>query len=103
MSRLQLCSLVDVLFPCQVLLEFSPSTAIPGEKNTLQVSAMPGSLCGVSAIDQSVHIKEPGKRLDADKVRLSSSLASSSLVGPLFGYDTVPHFILCKKGYIELQ
>jgi hypothetical protein len=49
-------------------VEFSPSQAVPGEENTLQLSAQPGSLCGLSAVDQSVHILEPGKRLNADKV-----------------------------------
>lgn len=49
-------------------MAFSPSNAVPGEENTLRLSAQPGSLCGLSAVDQSVGIMEPGKRLDADKV-----------------------------------
>ena len=53
---------------CQVSLEFSPSSAVPGEETIMQVTAQPESLCGVSAVDQSVLIKEPGKTLDADKV-----------------------------------
>ena len=52
----------------QVSLEFSPSSAVPGEEAILQVTAQPDSLCGVSAVDQSVLIKEPGKTLDAEKV-----------------------------------
>ena len=52
----------------QVSLQFSPAKAVPGEKNTLQLSAQPGSLCGLSAVDQSVLILKSGKRLDADKV-----------------------------------
>uniref|UniRef100_A0A8C8D645 Alpha-2-macroglobulin-like n=1 Tax=Oncorhynchus tshawytscha TaxID=74940 RepID=A0A8C8D645_ONCTS len=55
-------------FRHKVSVEFSPSQAVPGEQNTLQLSAQPGSLCGLSAVDQSVHILEPGKRLNADKV-----------------------------------
>uniref|UniRef100_A0A673XZA9 Alpha-2-macroglobulin-like n=1 Tax=Salmo trutta TaxID=8032 RepID=A0A673XZA9_SALTR len=55
-------------FRHKVLVEFSPSKAVPGEENTLQLSAQPGSLCGLSTVDKSVHIMEPGKRLDADKV-----------------------------------
>uniref|UniRef100_A0A8C7WKP8 Alpha-2-macroglobulin-like n=1 Tax=Oncorhynchus mykiss TaxID=8022 RepID=A0A8C7WKP8_ONCMY len=55
-------------FRHKVSVEFSPSQAVPGEENTLQLSAQPGSLCGLSAVDQSVHIMEPGKRLNADKV-----------------------------------
>lgn len=52
----------------QVSLEFSPSSAVPGEDVTMQVTADPNSLCGVSAIDKSVLLQEPGKSLDADKV-----------------------------------
>uniref|UniRef100_A0AAZ3S9J4 Alpha-2-macroglobulin-like n=1 Tax=Oncorhynchus tshawytscha TaxID=74940 RepID=A0AAZ3S9J4_ONCTS len=55
-------------FRNKVLVEFSPSNAVPGEENTLRLSARPGSLCGLSAVDQSVGIMEPGKRLDADKI-----------------------------------
>ncbi|XP_073673662.1 alpha-2-macroglobulin-like isoform X2 [Garra rufa] len=52
----------------KVSLQFSPAKAVPGEKNTLQLSAQPGSLCGLSAVDQSVLIMESGKRLDTDKI-----------------------------------
>uniref|UniRef100_A0A3P9C668 Alpha-2-macroglobulin n=1 Tax=Maylandia zebra TaxID=106582 RepID=A0A3P9C668_9CICH len=52
------------------ILEFSPSSAVPGEETNMQVTALPRSLCGVSAIDKSVLIKEPGKTLDADKVTI---------------------------------
>ncbi|KAL0973002.1 hypothetical protein UPYG_G00197570 [Umbra pygmaea] len=55
-------------FRHKVLVDFSPSKAVPGEQNTLQLSALPGSLCGLSAVDRSVHVMEPGKRLDADKI-----------------------------------
>jgi len=56
-----------------VSLEFSPSSAVPGEKAKMQLSAQPDSLCGVSAVDQSVLILEPGKTLDAEKVPAVSS------------------------------
>uniref|UniRef100_A0A7N8XM52 Alpha-2-macroglobulin-P-like n=1 Tax=Mastacembelus armatus TaxID=205130 RepID=A0A7N8XM52_9TELE len=55
-------------FSHKVSLEFSPSSAVPGEKTIMQVTADPDSLCGVSAVDRSVLIEEPGKGLDADKV-----------------------------------
>ncbi|XP_053177575.1 alpha-2-macroglobulin-like [Scomber japonicus] len=55
-------------FSHKVLLEFSQSSAVPGEESTMQLTAQPGSLCGVSAVDQSVHIKEPGKTVKADKI-----------------------------------
>uniref|UniRef100_A0A8C2YY95 Alpha-2-macroglobulin-like n=1 Tax=Cyclopterus lumpus TaxID=8103 RepID=A0A8C2YY95_CYCLU len=59
---------VEKCFGNKVSLEFSPSSAVPGEEAILQVTAQPDSLCGVSAVDQSVLIKEPGKTLDAEKI-----------------------------------
>uniref|UniRef100_A0A6Q2ZC94 Alpha-2-macroglobulin domain-containing protein n=1 Tax=Esox lucius TaxID=8010 RepID=A0A6Q2ZC94_ESOLU len=59
---------IEKCFRNKVSVEFSPSKAVPGEKNTLQLSAQPGSLCGLSAVDQSVHIMKPGMKLNADQV-----------------------------------
>ncbi|XP_073779713.1 alpha-2-macroglobulin isoform X4 [Danio rerio] len=59
---------VEKCFRNKVSLQFSPAKAVPGEKNTLQLSAQSGSLCGLSAVDQSVLILESGKRLNADKI-----------------------------------
>lgn len=58
----------NLLSARQVSVEFSPTSAVPGEETTLQVKALPDSLCGVSVIDQSVLVKEPGKTLTADQV-----------------------------------
>ncbi|XP_067363578.1 alpha-2-macroglobulin-like [Channa argus] len=55
-------------FNHKVSLEFSRSSAVPREETTIQVTADPESLCGVSTVDQSILIKEPGKSLDADKI-----------------------------------
>ncbi|XP_067306996.1 alpha-2-macroglobulin-like [Pseudorasbora parva] len=55
-------------FKNKVSLQFSPDKAVPGEKNTLQLSAQPGSLCGLSAVDQSVLILKSGERLAVDKI-----------------------------------
>ncbi len=49
-------------------LQFSPATAVPGEGNVLTLSAQAGSLCGLSAVDQSVLIMESGRRLSAEAV-----------------------------------
>uniref|UniRef100_A0A8C1G0C7 Uncharacterized protein n=1 Tax=Cyprinus carpio TaxID=7962 RepID=A0A8C1G0C7_CYPCA len=59
---------IEKCFENKVSLRFSPTTAVPGEENTLQISAQPGSLCGLSAVDQSVRILEPRKHLDAEKI-----------------------------------
>ncbi|XP_063062489.1 alpha-2-macroglobulin-like [Engraulis encrasicolus] len=55
-------------FRNKVSVQFSPPTAVPGERGSLQLSAQPGSLCGLSTVDQSVFILAPGKQLDAQKV-----------------------------------
>uniref|UniRef100_A0A3Q2EBV8 Alpha-2-macroglobulin-P-like n=1 Tax=Cyprinodon variegatus TaxID=28743 RepID=A0A3Q2EBV8_CYPVA len=69
------CTLVDSCtlklekcFRNKVSLELSPSPAVPGEEIKLQLMAQPDSLCGISAVDQSVLIKEPGKTLDKEKI-----------------------------------
>ncbi|XP_051966606.1 alpha-2-macroglobulin-like [Xyrauchen texanus] len=59
---------IEQCFRNKVSLQFSPAKAVPGEENTLQLSAEPGSLCGLSAIDQSVLILESGKRLNTKKI-----------------------------------
>ncbi|XP_067306909.1 alpha-2-macroglobulin-like protein 1 [Pseudorasbora parva] len=59
---------IDRCLANKVSLQFSPTTAVPGEKNTLQLSAQPGSLCGLSAVDQSILILEGKKRLDINKI-----------------------------------
>ncbi|XP_051987560.1 alpha-2-macroglobulin-P-like [Xyrauchen texanus] len=58
----------EMCFKNQVSLQFSPVTAVPGEGNVMTLSAQPGSLCGLSAIDQSIRILEPGRRLNAETV-----------------------------------
>lgn len=50
-------------------LEFSEISAVPGDETTLQVRAIPDSLCGLSIVDQSVLIMKPGNTLTADNVR----------------------------------
>nr|XP_061781462.1 alpha-2-macroglobulin-like [Nerophis lumbriciformis] len=67
-------------FSDKVSVEFRPSSAVPGEQTTLQVKAEPNSLCGVSAVDQSVLIKEPGKTLDADKIFRLLPVTKSSYI-----------------------
>ncbi|KAM3616371.1 uncharacterized protein V6R79_016920 [Siganus canaliculatus] len=59
---------IEKCFSHKVSVEFSPTSAVPGEETVMQVMAQPDSLCGVSAVDQSVLIKEPGMTLDASKI-----------------------------------
>uniref|UniRef100_A0A8D3ECJ0 Si:ch211-212c13.8 n=1 Tax=Scophthalmus maximus TaxID=52904 RepID=A0A8D3ECJ0_SCOMX len=59
---------VEKCFSHKVSLEFSPSSPVPGDETTMQLKAQPGSLCGVSAVDQSVLIKSPGKSLNANQI-----------------------------------
>ncbi|KAM9801271.1 alpha-2-macroglobulin-like [Neosynchiropus ocellatus] len=55
-------------FSNKASLEFSMESPLPGEQGSLLMKAQPHSLCGVSAVDQSVLIKRPGKTLNADKI-----------------------------------
>ncbi|KAM9469597.1 alpha-2-macroglobulin-like [Clarias gariepinus] len=59
---------VEKCFSNKVSLQFSHTKSVPGEKNTLKLSAHPGSLCGLSAVDQSVFIVESGDRLNIEKI-----------------------------------
>ncbi|KAI7804148.1 alpha-2-macroglobulin-like [Triplophysa rosa] len=59
---------IEKCFKNKVSVQFSPASAAPGEENTIELSAHPGSLCGVSAVDQSLFILESGKRLNAEKI-----------------------------------
>ncbi len=62
-------------------LQFSPATAVPGEGNLLTVSAQARSLCGLSAVDQSVLIMESGRRLSAEAVTMCFFVKSTNLIG----------------------
>ncbi|XP_029963549.1 alpha-1-macroglobulin-like [Salarias fasciatus] len=59
---------IEKCFGNKVSLEFAPTTSVPREEVDIQVTAQPDSLCGVSAVDQSVLIKEPGKTLEAEQI-----------------------------------
>lgn len=63
-------------FLFQVSLKFSPATAVPDEDNILTVSVQAGSLCGLSAVDQSVLIMASGRRLSPKMVSVCNSLDS---------------------------
>ena len=71
--------LLVYLLSMQMSVQFSPPKAVPGEKSSLQLSAQPGSLCGLSAVDQSILILEPGKRLDAQKVTIATLQINSDI------------------------
>ncbi|RXN27647.1 alpha-2-macroglobulin 1 [Labeo rohita] len=59
---------IEECLPNKVSLKFSSSTALPGEKTSLNLKASPGSLCSVRAIDQSVLLLRPEAELDAATV-----------------------------------
>uniref|UniRef100_A0A3P9CYR2 Alpha-2-macroglobulin-like n=1 Tax=Maylandia zebra TaxID=106582 RepID=A0A3P9CYR2_9CICH len=107
----------DKCFSNKVSVEFSPSSAVPGEETNMQVTALPRSLCGVSAIDKSVLIKEPGKTLDADKVTadINTSEVDTSLISRARSVYTmmaqlksipcttmVNHFLVCVVFLIQI-
>ncbi|XP_055082249.1 alpha-2-macroglobulin-like protein 1 isoform X1 [Periophthalmus magnuspinnatus] len=55
-------------FSHKVEVEFTPSQGVPGEDASLRVTGHSSSLCGISAIDQSVLIQEPGKYLKPEMI-----------------------------------
>ncbi|KAI2656160.1 Alpha-2-macroglobulin-like protein 1 [Labeo rohita] len=59
---------IEECLPNKVSLKFLSSTALPGEKTSLNLKASPGSLCSVRAIDQSVLLLRPEAELDAATV-----------------------------------
>lgn len=66
-------------------MEFSPTSAVPGEEVNLKLKALPNSLCGLSAIDQSVLVLEPGKTMTADMVNARTKFNQEILV-KILGY-----------------
>ncbi|XP_067293407.1 alpha-2-macroglobulin-like protein 1 [Pseudorasbora parva] len=74
-------------FQNQVSLRFSPATAFTAEGNVLTVSAQAGSLCGLSAVDQSVRILEPGRRLSAEMWLIVVFLLQASAGGDASSSD----------------
>ncbi|KAL6471077.1 hypothetical protein MHYP_G00197270 [Metynnis hypsauchen] len=80
---------VEKCFRNKVSLQFSPTEAVPGEENTLQLSAQPGSLCALNAVDQSVFIMEPGKRLNADQFHIMTTELKMSWSVCKLEYDGV--------------
>lgn len=76
---------------------------MPGEETTMQVMANPESLCGLSIVDKSVLVKEPGKILTADKVNTGTDFFWSLYCVPCdnagFSSLKAPH----KRGSIRCQ
>uniref|UniRef100_A0A3B3QBB7 Uncharacterized protein n=1 Tax=Paramormyrops kingsleyae TaxID=1676925 RepID=A0A3B3QBB7_9TELE len=52
----------------KVSMEFTPSRAVPGENVELKVTALPGALCALASVDQSVLLLDASKRLSAEKI-----------------------------------
>ncbi|CAN9511030.1 unnamed protein product [Ophioblennius macclurei] len=59
---------IDKCFSHKVSMKFSPRSTAPGEEIDLQVAAQPNSLCGISAVDQSVLIKDSSNIFNEEKV-----------------------------------
>ncbi|KAJ8267036.1 hypothetical protein GJAV_G00137580 [Gymnothorax javanicus] len=59
---------IQLCFKNKVSLQFSSSVELPGEKALLEVTAQPGSLCSLRAIDQSVLLMKPDEELTTQKV-----------------------------------
>ncbi|XP_068173227.1 alpha-2-macroglobulin-like isoform X2 [Antennarius striatus] len=86
-------------FGHKVSLDFSQSSAVPGEETTMHITSQPESLCGVSAVDQSVLIKEPGQTLNAGKIYNSLPVRKNSYI-PYDVHDAVECLHVRPKRYI---
>uniref|UniRef100_A0A672NJ38 Alpha-2-macroglobulin-like protein 1 n=1 Tax=Sinocyclocheilus grahami TaxID=75366 RepID=A0A672NJ38_SINGR len=89
----------EMCFQNRVSLQFSPPTAVPSEGNVLTVSAQAGSLCGLSAVDQSVRIMAPRRRLSTEAsvgMKVTTNLAVQepnclTYKGRLYYYSNFHH------------
>ncbi|CAG06491.1 unnamed protein product [Tetraodon nigroviridis] len=90
---------VTKCFLNKVSVEFSPTSAVPGDDTTLKVKALPDSLCGVSAIDQSVLVKEPGNTLTPEQIFNMLPVRKVSSI-PYEVEDAVPCLRVRQKRYI---
>uniref|UniRef100_A0A8C9QWU6 Alpha-2-macroglobulin-like n=1 Tax=Scleropages formosus TaxID=113540 RepID=A0A8C9QWU6_SCLFO len=69
----------------KVSLKFSSLQELPGKKTTLDLTADPGSLCSLRAVDQSVLLMEPQVELTVDSVS-SNPIQSLDKNGVIFSY-----------------
>ncbi|KAG8127382.1 hypothetical protein E2320_014329 [Naja naja] len=59
---------VEKCFSNKAKLWFSDQEGLPGQKTQLHLSAFPGSLCAIHAVDQSVFLLKPEAELSPEKV-----------------------------------
>ncbi|XP_026581485.1 alpha-2-macroglobulin-like, partial [Pseudonaja textilis] len=59
---------VEPCFSHKAKLWFSDQEGLPGQKAQLHLSAFPGSLCAIHAVDQSVFLFKPEAELSSEKV-----------------------------------
>ncbi|XP_058023761.1 alpha-2-macroglobulin-like [Ahaetulla prasina] len=60
--------IVEKCFSNKAKLWFSDQEGLPGQKTQLHLSASPGSLCAIHAVDQSVFLLKPEAELSPEKV-----------------------------------
>ncbi|XP_029141491.1 alpha-1-macroglobulin-like, partial [Protobothrops mucrosquamatus] len=59
---------IEKCFSNKVKLWFSDQQGLPGQKTQLHLSAFPGSLCAIHAVDQSVFLLKPETEISPEKV-----------------------------------
>ncbi|XP_070792392.1 alpha-2-macroglobulin-like [Pituophis catenifer annectens] len=74
--------IVEKCFSNKAKLWFPDQEGLPGQKAQLHLSASPGSLCAIHAVDQSVFLLKPEAELSPEKVY--SFLPKKD---PIFSYD----------------
>lgn len=97
--------MLGVYLPCvQVSLQFASSQELPGEGTSFRLTAHPGSLCSVRAIDQSVLLLQPEEELSIKSVPYCSHLTTHSEQGlklTVFGCIRSRNCLCDLKIYLE--
>ncbi|KAM3844244.1 pregnancy zone protein-like [Vipera latastei] len=86
---------VEKCFSNKVRLWFSDQQGLPGQKTQLHLSAFPGSLCAIHAVDQSVFLLKPETELSPEKVYNFLPKEDRVLPDDLFFDET--NFHLCPE------
>ncbi|XP_048838019.1 alpha-2-macroglobulin isoform X2 [Brienomyrus brachyistius] len=92
---------IQKCFNNKVSLKFPSVQELPGEETLLELTAHPGSLCSLRAIDQSILLMAPEQELTVDWMYSQLPLQRLS------GYhrrvkDEVSSFLICRKSHNDI-
>ncbi|XP_076341788.1 alpha-2-macroglobulin-like protein 1 [Tachypleus tridentatus] len=79
----------------KVGLEFQKTTVSPGSSTAIKLTASPLSLCGVGAVDKSVHLLKKDKQLSEEQI--FSTLKSYDISGYHYPRQTTSGYTYCQN------